>query len=145
MDIFKIIVLIFMILVTYQFYLLNCNKTNEPFADTQQSIGGVDDQNSINTLAQLAKQLMTGGATVPGNMTIKGELVASGSLTSAGITTGGITTRNIAADSGGIIYVLNSMAASGNVSASTINLPGVALTTGNGYLMGNGKIYQYVM
>ena len=61
-----------MILVIYQFYLLNCNNTNEPFSNAEQSIGGVDDQNSINTLAQLARKLMDGGATIPGNLNFKG-------------------------------------------------------------------------
>jgi hypothetical protein len=72
MDIFKIILIIFMIIVIYQFYLLNCNSINEPFSNADQSIGGVDDQNSINTLAQLARKLMDGGATIPGNLNFKG-------------------------------------------------------------------------
>ena len=57
-----------MIIVIYQFYLLNCT-TSESFSNAEQSIGGVDDQNSINTLAQLARKLMEGGAKVPGNLT----------------------------------------------------------------------------
>ena len=61
-----------MILVTYQFYILNCNKSNETFADGEQSVGGIDDTNAINTLAQLARKLMDGGATVPGNLNFKG-------------------------------------------------------------------------
>jgi hypothetical protein len=60
-----------MIIVIYQFYLLNCT-TSESFSNAEQSIGGVDDQNSINTLAQLARKLMDGGATIPGNLNFKG-------------------------------------------------------------------------
>jgi len=45
----------------------------EGFADVPvQSLGGVDDTNAINTLAQIAKQLMTTGLTVPGAMSTKG-------------------------------------------------------------------------
>jgi hypothetical protein len=43
----------------------------EHFADAQnQSISGSDDKDSINTLAKIAKQLMDGGLTVPGDITV---------------------------------------------------------------------------
>ena len=89
-------------MLSYQVYILNkiFYESMETFAGEEQSIGGVDDANSINTLAQLARKLIDGGATVPGNLTIKGELVSSGSLTSAGITTGGITSDAITSKAG---------------------------------------------
>ena len=90
MDSFKIIVIIFMIIIIIKVFILD-NNNKETFYNSEQSIGGVDDANAINTLAQLAKKLIDGGATVPGNMTIKGELEATGSLKSAGVTTAAIT------------------------------------------------------
>jgi hypothetical protein len=102
MDYFKVFTIIFMIFITYLLLKIYDDKIKESFAETEQSIGGIDDQNAINTLAQLAKQLMAGGATVPGNLSVKGEIAATGSLTSAGVTTGGITSAGITA-SGDII------------------------------------------
>ena len=99
MDYFKVFTMIF---ITYLLLKIYDDKIKESFAETEQSIGGIDDQNAINTLAQLAKQLMAGGATVPGNLSVKGEIAATGSLTSAGVTTGGITSAGITA-SGDII------------------------------------------
>ena len=78
MDTFKIICIIFMIIVIYQIYQINCvvfKDKFEGFEGTAQSLGGVDDTNAINTLAQIAKNLMAGGVTVPGNMNIQGDLV----------------------------------------------------------------------
>jgi hypothetical protein len=83
MDTFKIIVIIFLMILTYQIYQLNCTvyKDNfEGFEGVQQSLGGVDDTNAINTLAQIAKNLMAGGVTIPGNMTIQGGLNGGGAI-----------------------------------------------------------------
>jgi len=69
MDTFKIISIIFMMIVLYQIYQLNCTVYKdkiEGFEGATQSLGGVDDTNAINTLAQIAKNLMAGGVTVPG-------------------------------------------------------------------------------
>ena len=79
METFKIIVIIFLILLTYQIYQINCvvfKDRVEGFADSPtQSLGGVDDANSINTLAQIARKLMDGTLTLPGNLNIQGDLV----------------------------------------------------------------------
>jgi hypothetical protein len=77
---FKIIVIIFLIMLSYQVYVLNkiFYESLETFADAEQSIAGVDDANSINTLAQLARKLMDGGATVPGNLKINSRLSVTG-------------------------------------------------------------------
>ena len=85
-----------MIIIIIKVFILD-NNNKEHFAGEEQSLVGVDDANAINTLAQLARKLIDGGATVPGNMTIKGELEATGSLKSAGVTTGGITSAAITA------------------------------------------------
>ena len=71
MDSFKIIVIIFMIIIIIKVFILD-NNYKEHFEQAEQSVGGVDDQNAINTLAQLARKLMDGGATVPGNLNFKG-------------------------------------------------------------------------
>jgi hypothetical protein len=73
MDYFKIFTIIFMIFIAYKLCLIEA-KSVEPFEGSQQSLGGVDDTNAINTLAQIAKNLMAGGVTVPGNMTVQGAL-----------------------------------------------------------------------
>ena len=75
MDYFKIFNIVFMIFTTYLLYKLYADKCyREDFEGTAQSVGGVDDTNAINTLAQIAKNLMAGGVTVPGNMTVQGNL-----------------------------------------------------------------------
>jgi hypothetical protein len=79
MDTFKIIVIVFMIFTTYLLYKLYADKYyREDFEGTAQNVGGVDDTNAINTLAQIAKNLMAGGVTVPGNMIVKGGSIATG-------------------------------------------------------------------
>jgi hypothetical protein len=87
MDTFKIIVIIFLIMLSYQVYVLNkiFYESLETFSTAEQSIGGIDDANAINTLAQLAKQLMAGGATVPGNLSVKGEIDATGIIKANGV------------------------------------------------------------
>jgi len=67
----------------YKIYLEKCNK--EGFADTPaQSLGGVDDTNAINTLAQISKQLMAGGVTVPGSINLNGDITFLEAKTIAG-------------------------------------------------------------
>ena len=78
MDTFKIIVIIFLMILTYQIYQINCvvfKDKVEGFEGTTQSVYGIDDTNAINTLAQIAKNLLAGGVTVPGNMNIKGGIL----------------------------------------------------------------------
>jgi hypothetical protein len=70
--------LIILVLLASIYYIQNKLKDTEGFADAPaQSLGGVDDTNAINTLAQIAKQLMAGGVTVPGSMTLLGNMVFS--------------------------------------------------------------------
>ena len=91
-----ITIFIFVIIIIYFIYQI-CNTT-ETFVsenETTQSINGIDDKNAINTLAQISKQLMTGGLTVPGdinisgNTTTKGNIISSGGILVAGSTTFG--------------------------------------------------------
>lgn len=66
---------------------------------------------------------MDGGATVPGNMTIKGDLVASGSLTSASFITGGITSAGITSagiSASGDIITKGSITSTGNITTNGI-------------------------
>jgi len=86
MDTFKIIVIIFLIMLSYQVYVLNkiFYESMETFSNAEQTLGGVDDANAINTLAQLARKLLDGGATVPGNLSVKGEITSTGGITAIG-------------------------------------------------------------
>jgi len=102
MDTFKIICIIFMIIVIYQIYQINCvvfKDKFEGFEGTAQSLGGVDDTNAINTLAQIAKNLMAGGVTVPGNMRVQGDISTGEGKVS--INNG---TINLQSDGGGGLY-----------------------------------------
>jgi len=115
MDYFKIFNIVFMIFTTYLLYKLYADKCyKEGFEGTQQSLGGVDDTNAINTLAQIAKNLMTGGVTVPGAMNVTGGVttpkgtgfkVTSSSGQSYGIWGGGGS--GFASDNGLEIHTYN--------------------------------------
>ena len=71
-----------MIIVIYQIYLMNCRFNSvEGFEGATQNLGGVDDANSINTLAQIARKLMDGSLTLPGELKIKGgSAIADGNV-----------------------------------------------------------------
>jgi hypothetical protein len=94
MDTFKIICIIFMMIVIYQIYVLNKAVFKDKFegfeGTTQNVTSGIDDTNAINTLAQIAKNLMAGGVTVPGNMTLNGSLNSTGNIN---VRTGEYNTR----------------------------------------------------
>jgi hypothetical protein len=71
----KYLIMILIILVIY--YLIKCwNMKVENFTQAEQpivveqSVTGVDNLNAINTLANIAKQLMDGGLTIPGNISV---------------------------------------------------------------------------
>jgi len=86
MDLFKILTLVFMIAIIYKIYLMD--KT-ENFASTSAPLNPptlIDDWNSINQLAQVSRQLMAGGVTVPGGLNIMGKVKESNNpLIPAGI------------------------------------------------------------
>ena len=68
-------IIIFVILATI-YYIQSKLQLTEGFQSAPaQSLGGIDDTNAINTLAQISKQLMVGGVTVPGNINIQGDLI----------------------------------------------------------------------
>jgi hypothetical protein len=68
--------IIILVLLASIYYIQNKLKEPEGFQNVPaQSLGGVDDTNAINTLAQISKQLMAGGITVPGNINIQADLV----------------------------------------------------------------------
>ena len=81
-----ITIFIFVIIIIYFIYQI-CNTT-ETFVsenETTQSINGIDDSNAVNTLAQISKQLMTGGLTVPGNINISGNTTTDNMISNGGI------------------------------------------------------------
>ena len=49
----------------------------EGFEGSTQSLGGVDDTNAINTLAQIARKLMDKGLTIPGDINVQGVIQSS--------------------------------------------------------------------
>jgi hypothetical protein len=66
--------LLYFLVLLILLYLI-CDKSNvsaESFENV--TLGNADDQNAINKLAQIANELMKGGATVPGNMNISDNL-----------------------------------------------------------------------
>ena len=74
-------IIILVILATI-YYIQTKFKETEGFESVPaQSVGGIDDTNAINTLAQISKQLMVGGVTVPGAMTVTGALTVNGGIT----------------------------------------------------------------
>jgi len=86
--------IVFIILVVLAYYLFNCwveNKVNnilkskEGFAGTTGSTNDADVASSINTLAQIAKDLQAGGINVPGALNIKGALDIKGAINTDGV------------------------------------------------------------
>ena len=87
--------LIILVLLASIYYIQNKLKDTEGFADAPtQSLGGVDDSNAINTLAQIARQLMDKGLKVPGDMNITGNTNITGNMSLTGTDTAAISTPN---------------------------------------------------
>ena len=112
METFKIIVIIFFIIIVYQIYEINSVVfTKEKFEDSVDNFSGVDDENSINTLAQLAHQLMNkGGLVIPGiltvNNTVKSTDIKTGAIVCNTIT---VNSRDILEELDGINVSLNKL------------------------------------
>ena len=112
--------LVFIILVVLVYYLFNCwvenkvnniLKTKEGFAGTTGSTNDADVASSINTLAQIAKDLQAGGLTVPGALNIKAGINTDGDINakSAINATGDINTK-------GVINATGDINAGGNIN-----------------------------
>jgi hypothetical protein len=70
--------LVIFLIAIVGYVLWKClNETNEGFGDVAQSVGGVDDQNAINTLAQVARDLQKDGLKVMGKLNIKDKHIFS--------------------------------------------------------------------
>ena len=127
----KYLIIILIILVIY--YLIKCwNIKVEYFADTskpavqEQSITGSDDTNAINTLAKIAKQLMDGGLTVPGQMTVTNKVIVDQLVVNKDSTFTGIVNASTDVNTKGKLTV------DGIITANTdINTTGT-LTVGKG-------------
>ena len=105
METFKIIVIIFFVIIIYQIYEINSVVfTKEKFEDSVDNFSGVDDENSLNTLAQLANQLMSkGGFVIPGTLTV------NNSVRSTDLKTGPIICSTITANSRDILAELDAI------------------------------------
>jgi hypothetical protein len=74
MDYYKIFSLLFILFVIYKF-----NQYDNFYENFQSTSSSPDDWQAINQLAQISKQLMLGGVTVPGALTVNGLISTSGS------------------------------------------------------------------
>ena len=124
MDYYKIFSLLFMLFVVYKFY--QYDNISESFESTPSI---ADDWNAVNQLVQISKQLMAGGVTVPGALTVNGLISTSGS-NSISCLGGTITSGS---------YAGSSMNLTGNITGGTITSNGVlkAGTRDVGYLLDN--------
>jgi len=74
MDLFKILTLVLIIILFYKNFIID---NTENFASTSAPLNPptlIDDWNAINQLAQVSRQLMAGGVTVPSGLNIMGKL-----------------------------------------------------------------------
>ena len=128
-----IVIAIFVILA---YYSMPSDTITEKF---ETVAGGTDDTNAINTLAQMAQQLMTstGAVTVPGSLNIQGSAAigttfkVTGATTLAGLTAGSTT--------------VSTLAATGNTALTTLGVSGATTTssltvTGNSVVSGTSNI-----
>ena len=76
MDKIVYVILILLLLYTIKRDFFTNNVENFE----TQSLSSPDDANSINTLAQIAKKLMDGGLTTPGNLIVRDNLDVSGNV-----------------------------------------------------------------
>lgn len=76
------VIIVCVIIVAIVIYLLCYNRKKEKFVDTPttstpvvslKDVTSMDDKTAINTLAQIAKSLMTDGLTVPGDVNVMGK------------------------------------------------------------------------
>ena len=102
-------------------------KTKEGFAGTTGD--DADVASSINTLAQIAKDLQAGGLTVPGALNIKSVINTDGNITTKGAinASGGITCNAIT---------------SGPITSDTITAKGLVTATNGSKFTGNRHFFQ---
>ena len=123
--------LIILVLLASIYYIQNKLKDTEGFADAPtQSLGGVDDSNAINTLAQIAKQLMNGSLTVPGTITLKGDLAFPEANTIKG-------NKRLHISSEEILYLLPKTNGTGDLVVQGNQSVGGALGVGSNLVVNN--------
>ena len=121
----KYLVIIILVVLTY--YLFNCwvenkvnniLKTKEGFAGTTGSTNDADVASSINTLAQIAKDLQAGGLTVPGALNIKGVINTDSDINAKGgiNATGAINAKGGINSTSGVINIDCDINAGGNIN-----------------------------
>ena len=89
MDYFKIITLIFMIVMCYKVFLMD-GTISENFESTPSI---ADDWNAVKQLAEISRQLMSGTLTVPGGLTVSGTI--TGTTLNIGSTNVGTTLTSL--------------------------------------------------
>ena len=124
MDYFKIITLIFMILITYKIFFMD--NVTEGFADSNT----LDDWNAINALAQIANTLMANDTiTLPGQLKVNRTLNAGDTtvttLNTTGRLTAGTTTVGSLSTTGTLsagATTVGSLSTSGTVTVGSRNV-----------------------
>ena len=116
---YYILAIVLFILIAY--YYMPSDVVTEKF---ETVAGGTDDTNAINTLAQLAQQLMTstGAVTVPGSLAIQGGATIG--------TTFKVTGATALADLAAGATKVSTLAATGNTALTTLGVSGLT-TLGN--------------
>ena len=112
-------------LVFFLGILYYCFTTSDMVTENFETVaGGTDDTNAINTLAQLAQQLMTstGAVTVPGSLAIQGGATIG--------TTFKVTGATALADLAAGATKVSTLAATGNTALTTLGVSGLT-TLGN--------------
>lgn len=142
----KLVYLILIGIIVYLMYNQIENKSTEGFENI--SLSSADDQNSVNVLAQIAKSLMAGGATVPGNLNIKDNLTvgANTNITGTSVINGKLTV-NGGADITGALLSKGDITTSGNTTMNGkltankgIDVTGALNNNGNATITGDATI-----
>ena len=96
----KFLLIIIILVILFLFYKFT--QTSEEFENTptQNLSSSINDNNSINTLSDISKQLMKGSLTVPGNMTITGDTTIKGNQTNNQTITGNLNANQLTLKNG---------------------------------------------
>jgi hypothetical protein len=135
----KKIILVFIILLVLAIYYC---YTHESFTENFENSGvGADTTAAITNLGKLAGQLLTGGAMVPGNLTVNGNISNTGTMNTGALTSGNITSGNITSGtiSSGAITSSGNITSTGNISSSG-NISSTGTITTDGLLTSKANI-----
>ena len=134
MEIKYIIIVISVIIVSVLYYCFLKKTLKISFEETfENTTIGADDLSSIKNLGTIAKGLLEGGLTVPGNMKITGDL----NLTGKSTLTGDSTVGGDSIVSGNSTIKGNSAITGNSVITGNSNVSGNSAITGNSTIAGD--------